>query len=83
MILREDQVEWQRAVALEESRKRKEERRRQKALEKGKDSMSMRYEEAWDAGEMFLYGDSTPKTGGLPHIGMGRKNPNEARRARK
>ncbi|EPQ28385.1 uncharacterized protein PFL1_04212 [Pseudozyma flocculosa PF-1] len=83
LILREDQVEWQRAVALEESRKRKEERRRQRALEQGKDSLSMRYEEAWDAGEMFLYGDSAPKTGGLPAIGMGRKNPNEARRARK
>ena len=84
IILREDQLEWQRAMAREKNRKHKEERARLRAAEKGKDSLSVRYEEAWDTGDMFLYGNGKAYDRSmLPDIGAGRKNPNERRKFRK
>lgn len=85
LILREDQVEWQRALAKEDSRRRKEERNLTKAMMQGKDSLSQRYQEAWDnSGDTFLTGQFAPQNRpNLPVIGHGRKNPNANRRSRK
>jgi RNA-binding protein NOB1 len=84
IILREDQLEWQRALAKEASRKRKEERALEKAMRAGKDSLSVRYEEAWDTGDIFLGSQFASRDkSSLPVIGHGRKNPNANRRTRK
>ncbi|EST06116.1 Nin one binding (NOB1) Zn-ribbon-like protein [Kalmanozyma brasiliensis GHG001] len=84
LILREDQLEWQRALAKEASRKRKEERALEKAMRAGKDSLSVRYEEAWDTGDIFLGSQFAARDkSSLPVIGHGRKNPNANRRTRK
>lgn len=84
LILREDQLEWQRALAKEASRKRKEERALEKAMRAGKDSLSVRYEEAWDTGDIFLGSQFASRDkSNLPVIGHGRKNPNANRRTRK
>ncbi|KAE8224865.1 hypothetical protein CF319_g2314 [Tilletia indica] len=83
-ILREDQVEWQRAVAHQNVYKRKEERALAKALEKGKDTLSARYEDPdWMPDMLLGGGGGRQANGGLPALGIGRKNPNEKRRARK
>lgn len=84
LILREDQLEWQRALAKEASRKRKEERALEKAMRAGKDGLSVRYEEAWDYGDIFLGSQFASRDkSNLPVIGHGRKNPNANRRTRK
>jgi RNA-binding protein NOB1 len=84
LILREDQLEWQRALAKEASRKRKEQRAMEKALMAGKDSLSVRYQEAWDTGDIFLSNQFASRDkSNLPVIGHGRKNPNANRRTRK
>lgn len=84
LILREDQLEWQRALAKEASRKRKEERALERAMRAGKDSLSVRYEEAWDTGDIFLGSQFASRDkSNLPVIGHGRKNPNANRRTRK
>lgn len=84
LILREDQLEWQRALAKEASRKRKEERALERAMRAGKDSLSVRYEEAWDYGDIFLGSQFASRDkSNLPVIGHGRKNPNANRRTRK
>ncbi|KAK0532666.1 20S-pre-rRNA D-site endonuclease nob1 [Tilletia horrida] len=83
-ILREDQVEWQRAVAQQNVQKRKEERALARALEKGKDTLSARYEDPdWMPDMLLAGGGGRQHHSGLPALGIGRKNPNEKRRARK
>lgn len=83
--MREDQAEWQRGVAREKVRQHKEERALQRALEKGKDSLTTRYEDPDWMPEMLLSGGKGRMApgGGLPQIGSGRKNPNERRRSKK
>lgn len=80
-ILREDQAEWQRGVAQERQRQAKEERALQRALAKGQDSLSARYADP-DWLPDLLTGKHS-NSGGLPSLGVGRKNPNERRRRRK
>lgn len=84
-ILREDQVEWQRGLAKEEVRKRKEQKALEKALEKGKDTISARYEDPdWLPGMLAESGrKGSGFDGGLPDIGFGRRNPNQARHGRR
>ncbi|KAK0542864.1 20S-pre-rRNA D-site endonuclease nob1 [Tilletia horrida] len=82
-ILREDQAEWQRAVAQQNVQKRKEERALARALEKGKDTLSARYEDPDWMPDMLLAGGGRQGHAGLPALGIGRKNPNEKRRPRK
>ncbi|PWZ03304.1 hypothetical protein BCV70DRAFT_141817, partial [Testicularia cyperi] len=85
LILYEDQVEWQRALAKEESRKRKEQRAITKSLEQGTDPLSNRYQHAWDQGNLFLSNQFAAQgdKSNLPVIGHGRRNPNANRRSRK
>lgn len=83
-VLREDQAEWQRALQKEKVQRQKEEKRLNKALEKGKDSLTARYEDA-DELTMLLAGGTGKNRGKngpveMPEIGVGRKNPNERRR---
>jgi len=81
-ILREDQAEWQKALHTEKIKKGKEERALQKALERGSDSLSARYEEADELSALLAGGNVKNRTisTGLPSMGIGRKNPNERRR---
>ncbi|WFD32287.1 20S-pre-rRNA D-site endonuclease nob1 [Malassezia sp. CBS 17886] len=81
-VLREDQTEWQRRVASERNRQRKEERSLQRALDKGQDSLSARYADP-DWLPDLLTGAHTAAHTGLPALGVGRRNPNEARRRRR
>lgn len=79
-ILREDQAEWQKALQREKVQKSKEERALQKALERGSDSLSARYEDA-DTLSILLAGKTSGQGyQGLPQIGVGRRNPNEKHR---
>ncbi|MCO5596139.1 hypothetical protein L7F22_050199 [Adiantum nelumboides] len=79
-ILREDQAEWQKALQRERVQKNKEERALQKALERGSDSLSARYEDA-DTLSILLAGKTSGQGyQGLPQIGVGRRNPNEKHR---
>lgn len=81
-ILREDQAEWQKALNTEKIKRNKEEKALQKALERGTDSLSARYQDA-DELSMLLAGGSGKNRSlstGLPSMGIGRKNPNERRR---
>jgi RNA-binding protein NOB1 len=81
-ILREDQAEWQKALYTEKIKRNKEEKALQKALERGTDSLSARYQDA-DELSMLLAGGSGKNRSmqtGLPSMGIGRKNPNERRR---
>ncbi|PWN37441.1 uncharacterized protein FA14DRAFT_159495 [Meira miltonrushii] len=79
-ILREDQAEWQKALQREKVQKNKEERALQKALERGSDSLSARYEDA-DTLSILLAGKTSGQGyQGLPQIGVGRRNPNEKHR---
>lgn len=83
LILREDQAEWQRGLAKEKVRKHKEQKALDRALEKGKDTISARYEDPdWLPG-MILTGDSRKEWTGLPDIGAGRRNPNQAKHGRR
>lgn len=81
-ILREDQPEWQKAVNAERIKRQKEERALQKALERGSDSLSARYEDADELSMLLAGGSGKNRTisTGLPSPGVGRKNPNERRR---
>ncbi len=87
-ILREDQAEWQRAVARDDVRRRKEERAMHKALEKSggsKDALSVRYDDPDWMPEMSFGAANKGRRGaggGMPSLGIGRKNPNEKRRPR-
>lgn len=98
-ILREDQSEWIKAVAKEKVRQNKEDRALQKAVDKsdkrakeaeemGKEgnttsAFGLRYEDPDWMPEMLLGGKSSKNQGGLPKLGIGRKNPNERRRPKK
>ncbi|KAG8739231.1 Nin1 binding protein [Ceratobasidium sp. 414] len=80
IILREDQVEFQKGLHQESVRQRKEDKRVERALAAGKGTGM-----SWDDPDWvpeILMGTRRP-TGGLPAIGHGRKNPNEARRKKK
>ncbi|CAO1620440.1 unnamed protein product [Parajaminaea phylloscopi] len=81
-ILREDQAEWQRGLAKEQVRRHKEQKALDRALEKGKDTLSARYDDPdWIPG--LLTGDSSKPWEGLPSIGAGRRNPNQAKHGRR
>ena len=81
-ILREDQAEWQKALNAERVKRGKEERALQKALERGSDSLSARYEDADELSMLLAGGNAKNRTmsTGLPSLGVGRKNPNDRRR---
>ena len=81
-ILREDQLEWQRAVSQQKTHRQKEERALQKALAKGQDSLTARYADP-DWVPDLLRGTHTPAASDLPALGIGRKNPNERRRRKR
>ena len=81
-ILREDQLEWQRAVSQQKAQRDREERALQRALEKGHDSLTARYADP-DWIPDLLTGAHTQSKGELPALGIGRKNPNERRRRRR
>ncbi|KAG8936534.1 Nin1 binding protein [Tulasnella sp. 418] len=76
IILREDQVEWQRGMKSEAVRQRKDEKRMKRALE----------EQEKTGGSLWNDPDWVPellvdRSGSrLPAIGHGRRNPNEVRR---
>lgn len=75
-ILREDQIEWQRGLQRERVQRDKEERALQKALAKGSDSLSARYEDV-DELSILMAGKAGRAQQGLPALGIGRRNPNE------
>lgn len=79
-ILREDQIEWQRGLQRERVQRGKEERALQKALEKGSDSLSARYEDVDELSILLAGKASSAQHQGLPPLGVGRKNPNEKHR---
>jgi RNA-binding protein NOB1 len=83
-ILRADQQEWTRGVAHEKVRKEKEERRAMKDAERGGDGWSSRYQNVEDLSVLLAGGTGKERReeGGLPRLGIGRKNPNERRRPR-
>ncbi|WFD22345.1 20S-pre-rRNA D-site endonuclease nob1 [Malassezia equina] len=81
-ILREDQLEWQRAMAQQKTHRQKEERALQKSLAKGQDSLTARYADP-DWMPDLLRGTHTPAASDLPALGIGRKNPNERRRRKR
>lgn len=86
-VLREDQAEWQRGLAKERTRRGKEEKALQRALEKGKDTLSARYEDPdWTLPGLMGGEGGGRQPGdwdGLPIVGAGRKNPNQARHGRR
>lgn len=82
LILREDQPEWQRALNQERIRKQKEQKALERQLEKGKDTLSARYEDPdWLPG--LLSGGGGKEMGGLPDVGFGRRNNNQAKHGRR
>lgn len=81
-ILREDQLEWQRATAKQRTHRQKEERALQKALAKGQDSLTARYADP-DWVPDLLRGTHAPAASDLPALGIGRRNPNERRRRKR
>ncbi|CAE6510865.1 unnamed protein product [Rhizoctonia solani] len=80
IILREDQVEFQKGVHQEAVRQRKEQKRMERALTEGKGSGM-----SWDDPDWIpeILTGTRRSTGGLPAIGHGRRNPNEVRRKKK
>ena len=80
-ILREDQAEWERGVAREQGRHAKEERQLQRSLARGQDTLSARYADPDWLPDLLTGGHTA--VGGLPSLGVGRKNPNERRRRRR
>ncbi|KAH7343192.1 Nin one binding Zn-ribbon like-domain-containing protein [Rhizoctonia solani] len=80
IILREDQVEFQKGVHQEAVRQRKEQKRMERALTEGKGSGM-----SWDDPDWIpeILTGTRRQTGGLPTIGHGRRNPNEVRRKKK
>ncbi|CAO1633170.1 unnamed protein product [Sympodiomycopsis kandeliae] len=84
LILREDQVEWQRGLFKDQVRKNKEQKALDRALEKGKDTISARYEDPDWLPSMLLGNDNEKQAYmGLPDIGFGRRNPNQAKHGRR
>lgn len=81
-ILREDQPEWQRSVERERVRKNKEQKALDRALDKGHDTLTARYTDP-DFIPGLLGGDSQKEWQGLPAVGAGRRNPNQARHGRR
>ncbi|CAE6475042.1 unnamed protein product [Rhizoctonia solani] len=80
IILREDQVEFQKGMHQETVRQRKEQKRMERALNQGKGSGM-----SWDDPDWIpeILTGTRRSTGGLPTIGHGRKNPNEVRHKKK
>ncbi|KAG9087010.1 Nin1 binding protein [Ceratobasidium sp. 370] len=80
IILREDQVEFQKGLHQESVRQRKEDKRVERALAAGKGTGM-----SWDDPDWVpeILTGTRRSTGGLPVIGHGRKNPNEVRRKNK
>ena len=78
-ILREDQAEWQRGLARQKVQRKKEDRALQKALERGSDSLSARYEDV-DELSVLLAGKASKTAPTMPALGVGRRNPNEKHR---
>ncbi|KAG9125731.1 Nin1 binding protein [Ceratobasidium sp. 392] len=80
IILREDQVEFQKGLHQESVRQRKEDKRVERALAAGKGTGM-----SWDDPDWIpeILTGTRRSTGGLPAIGHGRKNPNEVRRKKK
>ncbi|KAB5594161.1 20S-pre-rRNA D-site endonuclease nob1 [Ceratobasidium theobromae] len=80
IILREDQVEFQKGLHQETVRQRKEQKRVERALTQGKGSGMN-----WDDPDWIpeILTGTRRSTGGLPVIGHGRRNPNEIRRKHK
>ncbi|CAE6524653.1 unnamed protein product [Rhizoctonia solani] len=80
IILREDQIEFQKGVHHETVRQRKEQKRMERALVEGKGSGM-----SWDDPDWIpeILTGTRRSTGGLPTIGHGRRNPNEVRRKNK
>ncbi|KAJ1309265.1 hypothetical protein OPQ81_004928 [Rhizoctonia solani] len=76
IILREDQVEFQKGVHQEAVRQRKEQKRMERALTQGKGSGM-----SWDDPDWIpeMLTGTRRSAGGLPAIGHGRRNPNEVR----
>ena len=86
MILREDQVQWQRAEKRDKSRRDKEERKVALALQKASlaetGKMQSWMDPDWLPSMMNTNRNSGGQTDGMPKIGYGKKNPNEKRRRR-
>ncbi|KDN47444.1 hypothetical protein RSAG8_03584, partial [Rhizoctonia solani AG-8 WAC10335] len=80
IVLREDQVEFQKGVDQEAVRQRKEQKRMERALSQGKGSGM-----SWDDPDWIpeILTGTRRSTGGLPTIGHGRRNPNEVRHTKK
>ncbi|CAE6379718.1 unnamed protein product [Rhizoctonia solani] len=80
IILREDQVEFQKGVRQETVRQRKEQKRIDRALTEGKGSGM-----SWDDPDWIpeILTGIRRSSGGLPAIGHGRRNPNEVRHKKK
>jgi RNA-binding protein NOB1 len=85
IILREDQVEFQRGVKREEFRIKKEDKKVANALaaaEKGDGGVTLKSWADPDWMPDMLLGKSKPGSG-LPVVGYGRRNPNEVRKTKK
>ncbi|KZT62823.1 hypothetical protein CALCODRAFT_513732 [Calocera cornea HHB12733] len=87
LVLREDQPEFQRALLREKGRQAKEERVMARAVEAVARGERPRGEGSWEDPDwvpgMLLGEGGRKRGGGLPRVGHGRKNPNEARRRKK
>lgn len=85
LILREDQVEFQRGVKSEAVRARKEEKRIASALAAsstvGADGAKTWLDPDWMP-DMML-GQSARRGSALPDVGYGRRNPNEVRKKKR
>ncbi|WWC57654.1 uncharacterized protein I303_100187 [Kwoniella dejecticola CBS 10117] len=78
LILREDQQEWSDAVRVQDREKAKEEKRRAKGALEGWNDPDWLPEII----SVGTSGKGRSNGGGMPTIGHGRKNPNQARRKR-
>ncbi|EJU06325.1 hypothetical protein DACRYDRAFT_113046 [Dacryopinax primogenitus] len=87
LILREDQIEYQRALHKEKGRQAKEERAMERAMAAAAKGERPRGQGTWDDPDWIpglLLGEAGRKRGGgMPAVGHGRRNPNEARRKKR
>lgn len=88
MILREDQMEFQRGVKREEGRRMKDEKRLMKAAESGKGgALSSNWNDPDWMPEMHAVGMSgkgrRQQGGFLPEVGTGKRNPNRVQKKKK
>ncbi|KZO98098.1 hypothetical protein CALVIDRAFT_496667 [Calocera viscosa TUFC12733] len=87
LVLTEDQVEFQRALLREKGRQAKEQRAMDRAVEAVARGERPRGEGTWDDPDwvpgMLLGEGGRKRGGGLPTVGHGRRNPNEARRKKR